>query len=53
MIHGWIPVTNPLTQELAEAAWHSLTCSGTLNSKYEDGNYFKIFIHSTTDTIQD
>ena len=43
MFDGWIDVTDPVSKSEAVAAWSENTKGGTQNTKYADGDYYKVF----------
>jgi len=43
MFDGWIDVSEPCTRSEADAAWDKETKGGTKNTKYADGDYYKVF----------
>jgi hypothetical protein len=47
MLDGWIDVTGPLSKCAAETRWGEYTRDGTRNTKYADGDYYKIFPANT------
>ncbi len=47
MMDGWIDVTGPLPKAEADARWARETCNGTKNTKYSDGDYWKVFPANT------
>jgi hypothetical protein len=47
MFDGWIDVTSPVSETEALRIWNEYTKNGTRNTKYEDGDYYKIFDANT------
>lgn len=43
MFDGWCDITGPLSKEEADQVWNKNTDNGSHNTKYSDGNYFRIF----------
>ena len=43
MMDGWMDVSGPLSLEAAKALWSEKTKGGTANTKYDDGDYYKVF----------
>lgn len=43
MFDGWIDITKPLSETKAKKIWNERTKNGTCNTKYADGDYYKIF----------
>ena len=43
MMDGWIDITGPISSEEADKIYNERTCNGTRNTKYADGDYYKIF----------
>lgn len=43
MFDGWMDITEPLSEADAKAVWNDRTNHGTRNTKYDDGDYYKIF----------
>lgn len=43
MFDGWIDIKDNLTHEEATKLWNEKTQGGTVNTKYDDGDYYKIF----------
>lgn len=43
MFDGWIDITGPVSAEEAAVKWNECTKNGTEKTKYEDGDYYKIF----------
>ena len=43
MFDGWIDVSGPLDKEDADKIWNKNTSNGVRNTKYSDGDYYKIF----------
>lgn len=47
MMDGWIDVHGPCSKEEAEKIWNEMTKNGTRNTKYADGDYYKVFPANT------
>lgn len=47
MFDGWIDVYGPCSPSEAEEYWNRKTRNGTVNTKYEDGDYYAIFDANT------
>ena len=48
MFDGWIDVKSNLSKEEADALWNKYTHNGTRNTKYSDGDYYKVFPSDTS-----
>lgn len=48
MFDGWVDVSEPLSLEAAQALWSEKTKGGTANTKFDDGDYYKVFPADTT-----
>lgn len=47
MFDGWLDCTGPVTCTEADKIWNEYTGNGTHNTKYDDGDYYKIFPSNT------
>lgn len=47
MFDGWLDLTGPLSKEEAEKKWQEYTKNGTEHTKYEDGDYYRVFEANT------
>lgn len=47
MFDGWIDVGEPMTAEAAHKLWLEKTHNGTRNTKYADGDYWRVFPANT------
>jgi hypothetical protein len=47
MFDGWIDISGPITQTEAARIWNERTTNGTRKTKYEDGDYYRIFPANT------
>jgi hypothetical protein len=47
MFDGWMDIGEPTTKAKAEAAWNKKTHSGTKNTKFGDGDYWRVFPANT------
>ena len=47
MFDGWIDISQPLSKEEADFLWNEKTKDGSCNTKYSDGDYYKIFPSDT------
>ena len=47
MFDGWIDISGPLTREEADKTWREKTAGGTRNTKYADGDYYRVFPANT------
>lgn len=43
MFDGWMNVSEPMSKEDADALWNEKTDNGTRNTKYSDGDYYRVF----------
>lgn len=43
MFDGWMDITGPLSYEECKVIWLEKTAGGTKNTKYSDGDYYRIF----------
>jgi hypothetical protein len=43
MFDGWIDVSGPLPKAEADELWDEKTSNGTRRTKFEDGDYYKVF----------
>ena len=43
MFDGWMDIGKPCTKAEADAAWNEKTDNGTKNTKYSDGDYYRVF----------
>lgn len=43
MLDGWIDITEPISEEEALRLWNKKTDYGRHNTKYEHGDYYRIF----------
>jgi hypothetical protein len=47
MFDGWIDLSTPVDWETALVLWERSTRNGTKNTKYDDGDYYRIFPSDT------
>jgi hypothetical protein len=47
MMDGWYDCTGPLSEAEAQVKWNEYTRNGTRNTKYSDGDYYKVFPANT------
>lgn len=47
MFDGWMDLTDPISKEEADKLWNEKTENGTKNTKYDDGDYYKVFPSDT------
>ena len=47
MFDGWMDISEPLSKEDADKLWNEKTDNGTKNTKYEDGDYYRVFPSDT------
>jgi len=40
---GWIDITKPISKKEANIVWKEKTKDGTVNTKCEDGDYYRVF----------
>ncbi len=45
--HYWIDISKPVTHAEAEKIWNEKTKNGTVNTKYDDFDYYSIFPANT------
>jgi hypothetical protein len=43
MFDGWIDLTEPVTKTEADRLWNEKTDNGKKNTKYSDGDYYRVF----------
>ena len=42
-LDGWIDISGEVTKEEADRIWNEKTKGGTRNTKYADGDYYRVF----------
>lgn len=47
MFDGWMDITGPLSYADAEQVWNERTHNGTRNTRFNDGDYYKIYPYNT------
>lgn len=47
MFDGWTDVSEPLPQNQAQEVWNTKTQHGKVKTKFEDGDYYKVFPANT------
>lgn len=43
MFDGWIDVSKPVSKDEADKLFNEETNNGTRNTKYSDGDYYRVF----------
>ena len=43
MFDGWMDVSKPVSKEEADKLWNEKTENGTKMTKFDDGDYWKVF----------